>query len=138
LPHAVWQVDSDNLSFINNVLRRPVPNSLMSSDTPSQNPFTSDPIPRKGETRQERTQRKREEARAKAVRDAIEEQIAQDKAASERYKKANKVLLLGQSESGESANAPSNASFLSPNIRSQESPQWSKVWPFPVRLDSSD
>ena len=72
----------------------------MSSITPFQNPFIVDCIPPKGETPQERSQREQEEARAKAVSDAIDEQIERDRVAFERYKRATKILLLGQSESG--------------------------------------
>ena len=72
----------------------------MPSAMPSPNPFISEPRPRKGETQQERSRREREEARAKAVSDAIDKQIEQDKVAFQRYRRAIKVLLLGQSESG--------------------------------------
>jgi len=72
----------------------------MSSTIPSQNPFIVGPIPPKDETPEERSEREREEARAKAVSDAIDEQIERDRVAFQRYKRATKVLLLGQSESG--------------------------------------
>jgi len=67
---------------------------------PSPNPFILGPLPREGESPQERSQREQEEAQAKAVSDAIDEQIKQDKVAFKRYQKAVKILLLGQSESG--------------------------------------
>lgn len=73
---------------------------------PSPNPFIHDPLPREGESPQEKAAREREEARAKAVSDAIDEQIKQDKVAFKRYQKAIKILLLGQSESGRSTNVP--------------------------------
>ena len=73
---------------------------------PSPNPFIQAPLPREDETPQERTQREQEEARAKVVSDAIDEQIKQDKVAYRRYQKAIKILLLGQSESGQSASVP--------------------------------
>ena len=72
----------------------------MSSVISSRNPFIVDPIPPKDETLEERSEREREEARAKAASDAIDEQIARDRVASERYKRATKILLLGQRESG--------------------------------------
>ena len=78
----------------------------MRSVTSSPNPFISDSLPRKDETPQERAQRERDEARAKAVSDAIDKQIEQDKVAFQRYQKAIKILLLGQSESGQSTSVP--------------------------------
>lgn len=72
---------------------------------PSPNPFISFPLPREDESPQERAQREQDEARAKAVSDAIDEQIKQDKIALKKYQKAIKILLLGQSESGQSTNA---------------------------------
>ena len=75
----------------------------MSSIVPPHNPFISGPLPCKGETPQERLRREREEARAKAISDAIDEQIQQDRVAFRRYQRAIKVLLLGQSESGQLA-----------------------------------
>ncbi|KAF9653935.1 G-alpha-domain-containing protein [Thelephora ganbajun] len=69
---------------------------------PSPNPFIHGLLPHEGESPQERTRREQEEARAKAVSDAIDEQIKQDKVAFKRYQKAVKILLLGQSESGKS------------------------------------
>lgn len=73
----------------------------MSSVVASQNPFIWGFLPPKGETPQERSLREQEEARAKAVSDAIDKEIEQDRVAFVRYRKATKVLLLGQSESGE-------------------------------------
>lgn len=73
---------------------------------PSPNPFIHGFLPREDESLQERTLREQEEARAKAVSDAIDEQIKQDKAVFKRYQKAVKILLLGQSESGQSTKFP--------------------------------
>ena len=67
---------------------------------PSPNPFIHGPLPREDESPQEKSLREQEEARAKAVSDAIDEQIKQDKVAFKRYQRAIKILLLGQSESG--------------------------------------
>jgi len=78
---------------------------------PSPNPFIHGFLPRKDESLQERTLREQEEARAKAVSDAIDEQIKQDKAVFKRYQKAVKILLLGQSESGQSTNFLCSSTF---------------------------
>ena len=88
----------------------------MSSVVPPYNPFISGPLPCKGETPQERARREREEARAKAVSDAIDEQIQQDRVAFRRYQKAIKVLLLGQSESGKSTTIPVSCTFSIPGL----------------------
>ena len=71
---------------------------------PSPNPFIHGPLPREDESPQDRALREQEEARAKAVSDAIDEQIKQDKVAFRRYQRAIKLLLLGQSESGQLTN----------------------------------
>jgi hypothetical protein len=76
----------------------------MSFAPPSQNPFICDSPPREGESPQERARREQEEARAKAVSDAIDKQIMDDKVALRRYQKAIKILLLEQCEGGQSAN----------------------------------
>jgi guanine nucleotide-binding protein alpha-1 subunit len=68
---------------------------------PSPNPFIHGPLPHADESPHERALREQEEARAKAVSDAIDEQIKQDKVAFRRYQRAIKLLLLGQSESGQ-------------------------------------
>ena len=70
------------------------------SGTPSPNPFIDGPLPREDESSEERALREQEEAHAKAVSDAIDEQIKQDRAAFRKYQRAIKILLLGQSESG--------------------------------------
>ena len=72
------------------------------SATSSPNPFIHGIPPRENESSHERALREQEEVRAKAVSDAIDEQIKQDKVAFGRYRKAIKLLLLGQSESGQS------------------------------------
>jgi hypothetical protein len=70
---------------------------------PSPNPFIHGFPPQKDESPQERTLREQEETRAKVVSDAIDEQIKQDRVAFRRYQKAIKILVLGQSESGQFA-----------------------------------
>ena len=82
-------------------------------DIPSQNPFIQGPPSYGDESPQERSQREQEEARAKVVSDTIDEQIKQDKVAFRRYQKAIKVLLLGQSESGQSTSVPCHTRFQS-------------------------
>ena len=72
---------------------------------PSPNPFIHGFLPRDDEPPHERALREQEEARAKAVSDAIDEQIRQDRVAFRKYQRAIKLLLLGQSESGKSASA---------------------------------
>ena len=64
------------------------------------NPFIQGYLPKKGESPEERSQREQEEARAKAVSDAIDEQMRQDSVDFKRRQRAVKVFLLGQSESG--------------------------------------
>lgn len=68
---------------------------------PSPNPFIHGLPPREDESPQERALREQEEARAKAVSDTIDEQIKQDKLVFKKYQRAIKILLLGQSESGQ-------------------------------------
>ena len=74
------------------------------SATSSPNPFIHGIPPREDESSHERALREQEEVRAKAISDAIDEQIKQDKVAFGRYQRAIKLLLLGQSESGQSNN----------------------------------
>ncbi|KAF9648577.1 P-loop containing nucleoside triphosphate hydrolase protein [Thelephora ganbajun] len=73
----------------------------MSSTIPSLNPFIHGSPP-KDESPLERARRKQEEAQAKAISDAIDKQIEQDRIALKTHKRAIKVLLLGQSGSGKS------------------------------------
>jgi hypothetical protein len=72
----------------------------------SQNPFIHGFFPQKNETPLEQTLREQEEANAKAVSDAIDEQIMQDMVTFKRYQDAIKVLFLGQSGSGQSLDTP--------------------------------
>ena len=84
-------------------LRMP-PNTPMPPAATPKNPFICGLLPSDDESRQERAQRKREATEAAAVSNAIDEQIQQDKVAAQRYKSSVKVLLLGQSESGQWVN----------------------------------
>lgn len=59
--------------------------------------------PPRNETPAEKDARERKEAEAKRVNDEIDEQIRQEKNALRKRKKPVKVLLLGQSESGQYA-----------------------------------
>ena len=58
--------------------------------------------PPPNETPEERTKRLQDEERARRVSEEIDEQLRQEKAALKKQKRPVKVLLLGQSESGES------------------------------------
>jgi guanine nucleotide-binding protein subunit alpha len=86
---------------------------------PSPNPFIHNFLPREDEPPHERALREQEEARAKAVSDAIDEQIRQDKVAFKKYQRAIKLLLLGQSESGQLASVqdPPVANIHLPHAR---------------------
>lgn len=53
------------------------------------------------ETEEQRLQRLQEEERARRVSEEIDEQLRKEGAALKKQKKPIKVLLLGQSESGE-------------------------------------
>lgn len=77
----------------------------------SPNPFIHGLLPLDNESPQEKVLREQEEAAAKAVSEAIDEQIKQDKVVFRRYQKAIKILLLGQSESGWSTNFPPRTRF---------------------------
>lgn len=115
-----------------------VPPSSAMSVIPSPNPFIHDSVFHEDESPQERSRREGEEARAKAVSDAIDEQIKQDKVAFKRYQKAIKILLLGQSESGQSTSVPCHTHFRSlSNARVQGSPRRSRVRAFPVYIRTS-
>jgi len=69
-------------------------------------PHPSDPFydfmkPPEDETPAQKTARLTREADAQSTNNAIEDQIKEDRAKMKREKKIVKVLLLGQSESGE-------------------------------------
>jgi guanine nucleotide-binding protein subunit alpha len=64
--------------------------------------------PPSNETPEQRAERERREAEERRISDEIDEQLKAERAALRRRKKPVKVLLLGQSESGESV-----VSFLS-------------------------
>ena len=68
---------------------------------PDEDPLTAAMAPPPNETDDERVARLKEEAAARAVSDQIDEQIKEERAALRKRKKPIKVLLLGQSESGE-------------------------------------
>ncbi|KZT24198.1 G-alpha-domain-containing protein [Neolentinus lepideus HHB14362 ss-1] len=66
---------------------------------------TGDPlamVPSEQETKEQRAARVMEEERARRISDSIDAQIKADKIALKKKKKAIRVLLLGQSESGKS------------------------------------
>lgn len=64
-------------------------------------PLTLAIAPPPDETDEQRAQRLQEEEDARRVSEEIDEQIRQERAAMKRQKRPIKVLLLGQSESGE-------------------------------------
>lgn len=69
---------------------------------PDYDPLTLASQPSKDETEDQRTHREREEAHARKVSLDIDDQLKQDRAALKKRQNAVRVLLLGQSESGES------------------------------------
>lgn len=73
-----------------------------STAPPPQNPFIDGFFPYGNESAQERAQREREEAEAAAVSDAIDEGIMRDKVGARKSRAAVKVVMLGQSGSGQS------------------------------------
>lgn len=64
-------------------------------------PLTQALAPPPDETDEQRAERLQKEERARRVSDEIDEQIRQERAALKKQKRPIKVLLLGQSESGE-------------------------------------
>lgn len=64
-------------------------------------PLTYALEPPPDETEEEKTSREAKEAEAKRVSDQIDESLRNDRAAMKKEKEVVKVLLLGQSESGE-------------------------------------
>lgn len=64
-------------------------------------PFAAFLAPPPGETPGERADREAREAEAKRVSDMIDDQLKVERAAMKKAKNAVRVLLLGQSESGE-------------------------------------
>lgn len=81
--------------------KMPPNTTTMTPVPPSQSPLMHRFLPSGGMSLQERTRRRREAAEAAVVSNAIDEQIEQEKVAAERYRIAVKILLLGQSESGQ-------------------------------------
>ena len=68
---------------------------------PDDDPLTLALAPPPGETEQEKTLRLKAEEAARIISDRIDDEIREEKAAMKKKKKPIKVLLLGQSESGE-------------------------------------
>lgn len=64
-------------------------------------PFSQILAPPINESVEERFERERREAEAKRISDEIDEILRSEKLSSKKRKKPVKVLLLGQSESGE-------------------------------------
>lgn len=76
-------------------------NSLPNPASNPDDPFYIFLAPPPDETPEQRTVRERKEADARKVNEEIEEMLRVEKAAMKKKKKPVKVLLLGQSESGE-------------------------------------
>jgi hypothetical protein len=77
-------------------------------------PLSAAMAPPPGETSEQRAGRLRKEAEAKRVSDAIDEELKAERAALKKKRKAIKILLLGQAESGASElrSLPLNTSSL--------------------------
>ena len=99
------------------------PNTTVSPSAHAPNPFIHGLIPNEGESPEDKARREGKEAEAAAVSNAIDEQLQQEKVATvERYQNTVKVLLLGESESGQWANIPCHAHSQSlADARAQES-----------------
>ena len=72
-----------------------------SIDTSADDPLTLALAPPPNESPAERAERERREAEERRVSEEIDEMIKAERAALRKRKKPVKVLLLGQSESGE-------------------------------------
>jgi guanine nucleotide-binding protein subunit alpha len=66
-----------------------------------EDPLTLVTLPNEDETPEQQQARELAEAQAKKVSEDIDDQIRQDRVAFKRRQKAMKVLVLGQSESGQ-------------------------------------
>jgi hypothetical protein len=73
----------------------------MSLSTDTNDPLTLAMAPPPGETLEARAERERREREAQIISDIIDEGIKKDRLALKKQKNTVRVLLLGQSESGE-------------------------------------
>ncbi|CAE6356447.1 unnamed protein product [Rhizoctonia solani] len=94
----------------------------------SDDPLTLAMAPPPNESADQRTRRLRDEAEAKKVSDAIDEEIKEARV-RDRKRKANevRVLLLGQSESGKSTTLKQFQLMYSPNAFHAERASWRAV-----------
>ncbi|CAE6362697.1 unnamed protein product [Rhizoctonia solani] len=94
----------------------------------SEDPLTLAMAPPPNETPDQKTRRLREEAEAKRVSDAIDEEIKEARV-KDRKRKASevRVLLLGQSESGKSTTLKQFQLMYSPNAFHAERSSWRAV-----------
>ncbi|KAL5640494.1 hypothetical protein ACGC1H_007669 [Rhizoctonia solani] len=94
----------------------------------SEDPLTLAMAPPANETGEQRARRLREEAEAKKVSDAIDEEIKEARV-RDRKRRANevRVLLLGQSESGKSTTLKQFQLMYSPNAFHAERASWRAV-----------
>lgn len=74
---------------------------MVSFDYDASDPLSVFMLPPANETPEEKAEREAREAEAQRISDAIDEDLKKERAALKREKKIAKVLLLGQSESGE-------------------------------------
>ncbi|KAF7323760.1 hypothetical protein MKEN_00597000 [Mycena kentingensis (nom. inval.)] len=81
----------------------------------------------KDETAQQRQQRLLLEAEAKAISDAIDEQLSKERALEKKGSKPVKVLLLGQSESGKSTTLKNFQLMYDPKAFRAERASWRAV-----------
>ncbi|PVF92200.1 G-alpha-domain-containing protein [Serendipita vermifera] len=79
------------------------------------------------ETPQERQARLEQEALAKKVSDAIDEQIRKEKAEKAKRKQEVRILLLGQSESGKSTTLKQFQLLYAPSSFAVEAPAWRPI-----------
>lgn len=75
--------------------------AAMGRSVEADDPLAAAIAPPADETVEERAARERREAEAKRVSDGIDENLRAERAAAKKKRKPVKVLLLGQSESGE-------------------------------------
>ncbi|CAG7848096.1 SubName: Full=Related to guanine nucleotide-binding protein alpha-4 subunit {ECO:0000313/EMBL:CCA75894.1} [Serendipita indica DSM 11827] len=92
----------------------------------------SDPLskwlqPNGVETPQEREARLHQEAQAKKISDAIDEQLRREKAELSKKKKEVRILLLGQSESGKSTTLKQFQLLYAPSSFTTEAPAWRPI-----------
>ncbi|KIM27401.1 hypothetical protein M408DRAFT_169642 [Serendipita vermifera MAFF 305830] len=104
----------------------------MSATTHGRARADSDPLsrvlkPASGESPQERQARLEQEAEAKRISDAIDEQLRREKVEKTKARKEIRVLLLGQSESGKSTTLKQFQLLYAPSSFAIEAPSWRPI-----------